>query len=63
MVNRGQLSTKLKATPKMSLRAQKQIEAQGIPTTPINEEDEQKLLETIRKIVKDEFSLHELVTK
>ena len=63
MVNRGQLSTKLKATPKMSLRARKQIEAQGTPTTPRNEEDEQKLLETIRKIVKDEFASHELVIK
>ena len=63
MVNRGQLLTKLKATPKMSLRARKQIEAQGTPTTPRNEEDEQKLLETIRKIVKDEFASHELVIK
>ena len=63
MVNRGQLSTKLKATPKMSLRARKQIEAQGTPTTPRNEEDEQKLLENIRKIVKDEFASHELVIK
>ena len=47
----------------MSLRARKQIEAQGTPTTPRNEEDEQKLLETIRKIVKDEFASHELVIK
>ena len=63
MVNRGKLLTKLKATPKMSLRARKQIETQGTPTTPGNEEDDQKLLETIRKILKDEFASHELVIK
>ena len=63
MVNRGQLSTKLKATPQMSLRARKQIGSQSTPTTPRNEEDEQKLIETIRKIVRDEFASQELVIK
>lgn len=63
MGNTRQSSTKLKATPKISFRTRKQIETKGTPTTPRSEEDEQILIETIRKIVRDEFASHELVIK
>ena len=63
MGNTRQSSTKLRATPKMSLRTRKQNETKETPTTPRSEEDEQILIETIRKIVRDEFASHELVIK
>ena len=48
---------KLKTTPKISLRARQA--AAATPTTPATEENNEGLIETIRKIVREELEDHQ----
>ena len=48
---------KLKTTPKISLRARQ--DAAATPTTPATEENNEGLIETIRKIVREELEDHQ----
>ena len=51
-----------KNTPKMALRARKTINQEGNNTTStpdLQENNEKSLIDTIRKIVKEEFEEHE----
>ena len=57
MVGSQQLNNKLKATPKISLRTRQA--AAATPTTPATEENNEDLLETIRKIVREELEDHQ----
>ena len=56
MVGSKQLNNKLKATPKISLRTRKA--AAATPTAPAIEESSGDLIETIRKIVREEIEDH-----
>ena len=59
MVNKSQLSMKLKSTPRTTTRSRNQ-KSQGVhdtPLTPRTGKDEKALLETIRKIVTDNLPL------
>ena len=57
MVGLKQLNTKLKTTPKISLRTQQATAA--TPTTPATEENNEDLIETIRKTVSKELENHQ----
>ena len=57
MVCSKQLNNKLKTTPKISLRIRQA--AAAAPTTPATEENNEDLLETIRKIVREELKDHQ----
>ena len=57
MVGSQQLNNKLKATPKISLRTRQA--AAATPTTPATEENNEDLLKTIRKIVREELEDHQ----
>ena len=62
MGNAKQSGTNIKTTtPKMALRARKtNQEGNNTPTTPnLQENNEKSLIDTIRKIVKEEFKEHE----
>ena len=65
MVNKSQLPTKLKSTPRMTTRSrnQKSQRVDDTPLTPRTGENEKALLETIWKIVKDELVSHQLTIK
>ena len=57
MFGSKQLNNKLKATPKISLRSPQA--AAATPTTPATEENNEDLLKTIRKIVREELEDHQ----
>ena len=57
MVGSKQLNNKLKTTPKISLRTRQA--AAATPTTPATEENNEDLLETIRKIVREKLEDHQ----
>ena len=57
MVGSKQLNNKLKTTPKISLRTRQA--AAATPTTPATQENNEYLLETIRKIVREELEDHQ----
>ena len=62
MVNKSQLSMKLKSTPRITSRSRNQ-KSQGVhdtPLTPRTGEDEKPLLETFWKIAKDELASNQL---
>ena len=65
MVNKSQLPTKLKSTQRMTTKSRnkKSQRVDDTPLTPRTGEDEKALLETIRKIVKDELASHQLAIK
>ena len=54
MVGSKQLSSKLKTTPKISLRTRQATAA--TKTTAATEENNEELVETIRKIVREELN-------
>ena len=56
IVGSKQLSNKLKTTPKVLLRTLQA--AAALPTTPATEENNEDLIETIRKIVREELEDH-----
>ena len=62
MHNSKQNGANIKNTPKMALWARKTINQKGnTPATPnIQENNEKWLIDTIRKIVKEEFKEHEI---
>ena len=57
MVGSRQLNNKLKTTPKYSLRTRQA--AAATPTTPPTEENNEDLLETTRKVVREELEDHQ----
>ena len=57
MVGSQQLNNKLKTTPKYSLRTRQA--AAATPTTPPTEENNEDLLETTRKVVREELEDHQ----
>ena len=57
MVGSKQLNNKLKTTPKISLRTRQA--AAATPATSATEENNEDLLETIRKIVREELEDHQ----
>ena len=57
MFDSNKLNDKLKTTPKISLRARQA--AATTPTTPATEESNEGLIETIRKIVREELEDHQ----
>ena len=61
MRNTIQNGGKIKCTPKMALRARKTINKEGntLSTPNLQEKNEKSLIDTIRKIVKEEFKEHE----
>ena len=64
MRNSKQNGGNIKSTPKMALRARKTINQKGntATTTNIQEKNEKWLIDTIGKIVKEEFKEHETKT-
>ena len=65
MVNKPQLSTKLKSAARITtrIRNKKNQEVHDTPITPRTRKDEKALLETIRKIIKNEIVSHQLAIK
>ena len=61
MHNTKQNGANIKNTPKMVLRTRKTINQEGnTPTTPnLQENNEKSLIDSIRKIVKEEFKENE----
>ena len=60
MVGSKQLNSKLKATPKSSLRTRQAAAATSTtPATKENNDCNEDLIETIRKIVREEFEDHQ----
>ena len=57
MVYYKQRSNKLKSTPKLSVRT-RQASAQENPTTSRANDDQEDLLITTKKIIKEEFDKH-----
>ena len=56
------INFKLKSTPRMTTSSRNK-KSQGVRDTPRMGEDEKAMLETIRKIVKDELASHQLAIK
>ena len=61
MFGSKQLNNKLKITPKISLRIWQTTAA--TPTTPTAEENSEDLIETIKKIVREELGNSEIVSE
>ena len=62
MRNTKQNGANIKNTPKMALRASKTINPEGnntLSTANLLESNEKSLIDTIKKIVKEEFKEHE----
>ena len=57
MVGSKQLSNKLKTIPKISLKSRQA--ATATPTTPATEENNEDLIQIIRKIVREELEDHQ----
>ena len=63
MVNQKRLSTKSKPTPKMALRTRKTSVQENLNTTPLVNDEQDGLLEIIRKILKEEIKAHEKIMR
>ena len=59
MVNPKQLSNKIKSMPKLSVPTRQQASAQETPTTSGASDDQEDLVISIKKIIKEEFDKHE----
>ena len=59
MVNPKQLSNKIKSMPKLSVPTRQQASAQETPTTSGASDDQEDLVISIKKIIKEEFYKHE----
>ena len=63
MVNKSQLSKKLKDTPRMTTRSRNKTGSKWYTINTKSRQDEKALLETIQKIVKDELAFNQPAIK